>query len=219
VVRPVRRAREALVLFAAAVCLAACKKKTEEQQPDAGAVVQAIEDPDLGFRVEVAPTWTLSAKPADAPAQGVQQLAEAKRSPLEGRTFLVSPRLVITAEPTRATDAESVIRATMNDLEKLDAARNVRINRTAMSTRMIDNVTVGDIEVAYEVKNQARDTPREVVHRSLVTLRSRKDGSGSVVTFTVTYMADDSEIVAAEVQNMIASLRFPSSEGTAKAVK
>src|SRR5262249_14698422 len=133
-------------------------------------------------------------------------LADARRLPPRGRTFLVAPRLVVTADPTDERDAHAVITQAQNDLRAFGEKRGVSLDRMAMSSRLAGSFEVGDVELAYTVK--AGDTKRQVVQRSIMTRVPKKDASAVALTVTVTYMSDDAELVAPEVHRILSSLRL-----------
>lgn len=166
----------------------------------------SIQDAELQFRFELLPSWIPG--PAKPQEGWVTTIAEAHRRPETGRSYVVAPRLVVTAEPARSTDPDALIRATMEDLEALEKNKAVRIKRTAVSARFVDGIKIGDLEMSYDVQGGARDSTREVVHRSVVALRHRKDGSATALTVTVTYMAEDAELVGPEVHRMLSGLEF-----------
>lgn len=207
------------VALAAFVALAPACKKTAEK-PDASVGPTVIADEDLGFELQLSPEWILArdaaptdaGPPADAAAApvhvGLERLAEARRQPPRGRSYLVQPKLVITAEPTTQPDVEAVVRTTANDLRGLERA-GARIGRSAQATRLFGDVEVGDLELAYAV-GEKKETAREVVQRTLVTLRTRADGTSAVWTLTVTYLTEDAEQLTADVQQLLATLRFKS---------
>lgn len=181
----------------------ACKKSADTA-PDAAAGPAIVEDSELAFQLELAPEWKLEAQPDG----GVSwKLAEARRLPPKGRTYLVAPKFVVSTEPSRAPDVDTVIRQTMNDLRGVEQ-KGGRVNRSALATRIVDGVMLGDIEIAYELGDKRRPQPVEIVQRSLVTLRPKSDGTNAVWALTVTYLSDDAELVAPEVQQMLATLRF-----------
>ncbi len=173
--------------------------------PDAGVVLQ-IGDPDLGFHLELEKGWF--PKALDPKAKADHVLGEALRAPTKGHAYFVAPRIVVTAEPTDARDSDEIIRRTIEDLKHLDDKPGVRVKRRATSTRYVDGVKVGDVEISYEVKDPKQDAGKEVVQRSLAMLRTQKDKPPAAITVTVSYMADDAEIVAPEVHKMLTSFAF-----------
>lgn len=179
----------------------ACKKKAAPGAPDAGPI-GSIKDEDLGFELALVQGWSRGKASTES------TIVEAYRSAPPGKTFLVAPRLAVTSEKTGARDTDALVRATTDDLKSLDKNPGVRIKRTAISARMIGTAKVGDIELSYEVRPAGGDTKREVVHRSLVTRRERKDGSAAALTLTATYLADDAELIGPEIQRMFATLVF-----------
>ncbi|MCK6550970.1 hypothetical protein L6R52_34350 [Myxococcota bacterium] len=211
------RAR-ALLAVAALSWIAGCKGCGKgDAPPDAGIAPTVFRDDDLGYALTLADAWAPPPPPrgagdaglVDAGAAahtGVERLAEARRLPAQGRTYLVAPKLVVTAAPSTAPDADAAIRTTMNDLRGIEQL-GARIQRSTLTTRVVDGVTVGDIELAYHL-GDPRGAPKEVVQRSLVTLRTRADGTSAVWTLTLTYMSEDAELIAAEIQRMLGSLRF-----------
>lgn len=215
-----REAGRVLVALAVVVALAGCKGCGKDgAAPDAGLAPTVLKDDDLGWALTLADPWAppppppkgtaVDASVVDAgPVErvGVERLAEARRLPTQGRTYLVSPKLVVTAAPSVVPDADAAIRTTMNDLRGIEQL-GARIQRSTLTTRVIDGATVGDIELAYQL-GDPKDAPREVVQRSLVTLRTRADATTAIWTLTLTYMAEDAELITTEVQRMLGSLRF-----------
>jgi hypothetical protein len=204
-------AERLVAAIAVALAIAACKKKdrTQEAPPDAG-TKHEIADSDLGFRLELAQGWF--PKALDPKQKSESVLAEALRAPLKGHAFFVAPRIVVTSEPTEAKDSEELFRRTVDDLRGLDEKPGVHLKRRATSMRYIDGVKVGDVEISYEVKSAGRDTSREIVQRSIATRRVHKDKSPAALTVTVTYMAEDAEIVMPEVHAMLSTLTFARDE-------
>jgi hypothetical protein len=192
-------------LAAIALCASACKKKSEAI--DAGQKNE-ISDQDLGFHLDLLPNWVL------APSKDATILGEARRKPNGSKPYLVPPRLVVTALPGNGQTADQLGQATLDDLKKLEQRSGVRINRTSTSLRVKDGISVCEVEVSYTVTGDKRDTAREVVHRSMVTKRARSDGSDTALTFTATFLAEDSEAVSPEVYQMFAALGFDERPGT-----
>lgn len=191
----------AVVLAAlGALPLVFCKDKPAEGPKDAGFEPRTLADVDLAFQVELPPAWRVEEKPGDG------RFAEARRLPERDREYLVAPRFAISVEPARATELDQIVRQTMNDLRSIEE-RGARVNRSTLANRIVDGVTVGDIELAYELQ-LGKGAPREVVQRSLVALRTLPAGSQVVWTLTVTHMSEDAELIAPEVQEMLATLRF-----------
>lgn len=198
--------RRAGLLFALVLIVGfGCKRKSAG--PDAGVERQVVSDAALRFRFEVPPSWTLSAQ--ETSEARPLRLAEARRRTEPGRKYVVAPKLVVTVEPARTADPDMLVRSTMQDLRGLEQDGSVRIQRTTMSTRQIDGVKVGDLELTYDVRDVARDTSRKVVHRSLVAPRVYADGQVAALMLTVTYMAEDTEMVLPDIHRLFASLEFP----------
>lgn len=186
----------------ALLCFAACKKG-EEEVADAGITKVFIDDAELGFYMDLTPDWRLATIDK---TKTPELLGDARRQPVKGRPYLVAPRLVVSADPTDEKDAAAVIRAAEIDLKSFGEKRGVAVNRMSMSTRRAGTFEVGDVELAYAVKSG--DSAREVVQRSIMTRLPVKDGSARALTVTVTYMADDTELVAPEIQRILSSLRI-----------
>jgi hypothetical protein len=201
----VRRFLLVAALFASQGACKKFEKKTTEVVPDAGVVLQ-IGDADLGFHLELEKGWF--PKPIDQKAKSDHVLGEALRAPTKGHAYFVAPRIVVSAEPTDVRDSDELLRRTIDDLKHLDDKPGVRVKRRATSTRYVDGVKVGDVEISYEVKDAKQDAGKEVVQRSLAMLRTQKDKRPAAITVTVSYMADDAETVAPEVHTMLNSLAF-----------
>jgi len=194
-------ARTVSRLLFLAIALSACKKSSEV--PDAGTGMISVGDEDLGFSMELGPDWSMGqVDRAKTPAI----LADARRVAPRGKTFLVAPRLVVTADPTDERDAHAVITQAQNDLRAFGEKRGVSVDRMAMSTRHAGSFEVGDVELAYSVR--AGDSQRQVVQRSIMTRVPKKDASAVALTVTVTYMSDDAELIAPEVHRILGSLRL-----------
>jgi hypothetical protein len=191
-------------LFIAALLLfTACK--SEQGSADAGATSTEIADPDIGLAMELTPAWVIA--PIErAKYPGI--VADARRKPNDGRSYLVAPRLLVTADPTDEKDAAAVIRAAQNDMRSFGERRGVAVERMTMSSRQAGSFEVGDIELAYKVKSPKGDSDRQVVQRSIMTRVPKKDGSAVALTVTVTYMNEDADLVAPEVHRILASLRL-----------
>jgi hypothetical protein len=177
--------------------------KSEEAPPDAGITKVSIEDEELGFSMDLTTDWILA--PLDK-TKTPSVLGDARRLPIKGRPYLVAPRLVVAADPTDEKDAAAVIRAAEIDLRAFGEKRGVAVNRMAMSTRRAGSFEVGDVELAYAVKSG--DSAREVVQRSIMTRLPKKEGTAFALTVTVTYMAEDADLVMPEIQRILASLRI-----------
>jgi hypothetical protein len=203
------------ITLAAAVLLAgitSCKKKSEAV--DAG-TKNEIASYDLGFHLDLLPNWVLDA--GDRAKQDETIVGEAHRRPPGSKPYLVAPRIIVTVLPGKGESVDQLAEATLEDLKRLELHGGVRVNRTAMSVRVKDGVMIGDLEVSYSVLGDKRDRSREVVHRSIVTKRSRMDGSDAALTLTATFLADDSEAVSPEVYQMFAGLGFDDGPGARSA--
>lgn len=200
-----RRLTRALACLLGGILAASCTKKSAAVAPDAG-VVAVLAAPEVGFRLELLPTWTLA--PLDAAARQTGKVAEAFRQPVSGRVYLAAPRIALTIEPTTAPDTDTAIQRTQEDLRQLDTRPGVQIERRTLGNRFASGVQLGDLELTYSVKDPQRDTAREVVHRSLVTRRVRPDGQATVLTLTVTYLVEDADVVTSEIQRMLSTLSF-----------
>src|SRR5262245_30224864 len=90
-----------------ALLFTACSKKNADEAPDAGGLSNiTISDEDLGFSMELPPDWSMG-QVDKSKAPGL--IADARRRPPHGKTYLVAPRLVVTADPTEEKDAAAVI--------------------------------------------------------------------------------------------------------------
>jgi hypothetical protein len=198
-----RTGSKQLAFVLLAVVLSSCKscKKDEAGAADAGALSSIVTEEELGFTMELTPDWSMGQVD-----KSTGKLADARRLPPRGRTFMVAPRLVVSAEPTDEKDARAVIQAAQNDLRSFGEKRGVAVERMAMSTRRAGSFEVGDVELAYQVK--LGDRKSEVVQRSIMTRVPKQDGSAVALTITVTYMTDDAELIAPEVHRILSSLRL-----------
>lgn len=205
-----------LFLLSALLALASCKAcSKDEGAEDAGLASKLIISEELGFSMELTPDWSIGQVDS---TKTPTLLGDARRLPPRGRTFLVAPRLVVTADPTEEKDARAVIQQAQNDLRSLGDKKGIVVERMAMSTRHAGSFEVGDLELAYAVKSDRDDSKREVVQRSIMTRVPKKDGSAVALTVTVTYMTEDAELVAPEVHRILASLRLAeeSASGTSR---
>lgn len=188
------------------LALASCKSCSKDDgAEDAGIATPLITSEELGFSMELTPDWSIGQVDK---AKSPNILGDARRLPPRGRTFLVAPRLVVSADPTDEKDARAVIQQAQNELRGLGDKKGIIVERMAMSTRHAGSFEVGDLELAYAVKSDRDDSKREVVQRSIMTRVPKKDGSAVALTVTVTYMTEDAELVAPEVHRILASLRL-----------
>ena len=203
----------AILLALALAC--GCKGEAVETVVDAGPKYRSIGAADLGVFVMLPTGWAEDRVEASSIDTGggpsimskeVRTRAQARRVST-GKPFLVAPKLVVTVEPTARRFPQDVFQQTLDDLKKLEAAANVGVTRSALSSRFVGREQVGDLEVAYFVKVKG-SVPVEVVHRSLIILRQPPEGSRAIITVTATYLADDAQIVSAEVQAIMSSLRL-----------
>ena len=205
--------RAALLL---SLALLSCKDEAEQAPPDAGTVApRSIGAKDLGVQVSLPVGWiedrveSQSSSAQAGPSVGLkeaQTVAQARRVST-GKPFLVAPKVVITVEPTARKNPQEVFQQTLDDLKQLDSNPNVGVTRTALSSRFVGREQVGDLEMAYFVRSTGA-APREVVHRSLIVLRRPPEGSRAIVTITATYLAENAEMVSAEVQAIMSSLHL-----------
>jgi type II secretory pathway component GspD/PulD (secretin) len=195
--------------------LGACKEEATPESTDAAAVARSFGAQELGVfvtlpmgwvedAVEANPTSAKEATPAVVTKE-IRTVAQARRVST-GKAFLVSPKLVVTIEPTARKNPQEVFEQTLADLKKLDAAADVGVVRSTMSSRFVGREQVGELEIAYFVR--AGDSAKEVIHRSLLVLRRPPEGSRAIVTLTATYLAEDAETVSAEIQSIMSSLRL-----------
>jgi hypothetical protein len=188
----------ALLLLVALI--GACKEEATPETTDAGMVPRSFGAKELGVSVTLPMGWVedpIDANPIAAkgstPAvmeKEVRTVAQARRVST-GKPFLVAPKLVVTVEPTARKNPQEVFEQTLADLKKLDAAADVGVVRSAMSSRFVGREQVGDLEIAYFVR--AGDSAKEEIYRSLLVLRRSPDGSHAIDTDTAHYLAENAE--------------------------
>ncbi len=120
----------------------------------------------------------------------------------------VAPKLVFTRQATDANSPDDAFAEVKAELEALGEKPNVTIERTQMVTRVLPFGSVADIDLRYRFDSKATPKPTRLVHRSLVSLRSMNETELAIVTLTATYLADDANRVAAEVDTIFESLEM-----------
>lgn len=190
--------------------LAACTD--ESAAPDAGitdaeiAVSPVFDDPKSKVRFTWPHTWRRATAPSAPDDNGVLTLAKVERTRPNGS--LVSPRLVLTLEPTTLEDADVAARRVKNVLEAQLGAAGAKVRRVSMSKRAVQGRLLTFMDLSYAV-SAGQAAPTTIRHRSLLALGEFGQGSLAILTLTATYLGRDHDLVGPEVDAVFESLTLP----------
>jgi hypothetical protein len=205
----VRRGSQ-VALLASGLLLAACGRSCGDpsggpEVADAGAQPISFVSADLGVRAELPALW--SAAPPGPAASAGSLLLDARRLPDPGRTWLVAPRLAITAEEAVASTAEECVLRAKAELESLGSQPGVRLLRSERRARPLSrSPEAAELEVVFGIEGGGDEAPRELRQRALVLETRRRDGTRVTVSVNASWMSVDSAAVEAEVERIFSSV-------------